>query len=336
MNTPEGEDQAYWQGMLLGLEKEKKGTASTKLTIASFLLLNLAALLLTDEYAVLWILSSLLFCVFSILFIIMPTTKRSLVQGPKEAPIRLDPANVLDKKELLGLAFWNGFFINSQPMALGIITIFSLDISSIVYLGLFVQVLTLDVTVLLLLQSVGMILYYVGIVRIRPYDLNFLEKVRSIGRSVEDVLHGRSVRHFRSAFLTILVLSIFVASLIAAMLLPGSSIRMLRGNSNVDLAKEIVPLVLIFLSQFLLVRKAQGLSSRIMAEDLLRRKLKLLSSRDDPEQPGLEGLEERMPAYFKVVRHDIIGFLPVYLMNPDLGAILGDRSTSLNHPYGPG
>jgi hypothetical protein len=43
-----------------------------------------------------------------------------------------------------------------------------------------------------------------------------------------------------------------------------------------------------------------------------------------------------MPAYFKVVRHDIFGFLPVYLMNPDLGAILGDRDTSIKHPTGPG
>ena len=168
MNTPEGEDLAYWQGMLIGLEMEKKSTASTKLTVASFLLLNLAALLLTDEYAVLWILSSLLFCVFSILFLIMPTTKRSRVQEPQEASVHLDPANVMAKRELLGLAFWNGYFINSQPMALGIITIFSLDISLIVYLGLFVQVLTLEATGVLLLQSVGMIVYYVGIVRIRP------------------------------------------------------------------------------------------------------------------------------------------------------------------------
>lgn len=65
--------------MLLNLEKEKKRTASTTLTIASFFLLNLAAFFLTDKYAVLWILSSLLFCEFSIFFLIMPTRKRSQV-----------------------------------------------------------------------------------------------------------------------------------------------------------------------------------------------------------------------------------------------------------------
>jgi hypothetical protein len=108
------------------------------------------------------------------------------------------------------------------------------------------------------------------------------------------------------------------------MLLPGSSIRMLKGDSNIDLAKGMAPLILIFLSQFILVRETQGISSRRMAENLLRRKLRLMESRDNERDAGLEGLEEQMPMYFKVIRHDIFGFMPVYMMSPDLGAILGD------------
>jgi hypothetical protein len=316
----------YWEGMLSNMNREKR-KATLPATVGVFFLLNLTAFLMTDQYAVVWILSSLLFCVFSVLFLIMPTTRPSKVREPAERKLRLDKANVIENKELLGLAMWNGFFMNSQPMAFGVVAIFSFDISLILYLGIIGQVLTAEVTGLLLLQSAGIILFYIGIVRIKPYDVGFLEEVWSIGRSVKDVLKGRSVRRFRNVFLTVLVLSVFVASLVIAMLLPGSSIKMLRGDSNVDLAKVMAPIVLIFLSQFILVRVTQGLSSRRMAEDMLRRKLSLLRSRHDVRGTGIEDLDEHMPMYFKVVRHDILGFFPVYMMSPDLAAILGEKGT---------
>ncbi len=311
--------------MLLKLEKERRKVSTPAFTITLLLLLNLLAVVMTDQYAILWILSSLLFCVFSILFLVMPTTKRSAIQEPKEGKLNLDRANVMENKELLGLALWNGFFINSQPMARGIIAIFSFDILLIISLGVVGQVLTLEVTGLLLLQSMGMIVFYVGIIKIRPYDKQFLEEVQSIGRSVRDFLKGRPVRRFKGVFFTLLVLSVFVLSLITAMLLPGSSIKLLRGDSNVDLVKGAIPLALIFISQFLLVRQTQGISSRRMADDLLRRKLALLETRTAPEGTGVNGLEGQMPRYFKVIRHDIFGHLPVYLMNPDLAAILGEQ-----------
>ncbi|MGD0819028.1 MAG: hypothetical protein ABR986_11645, partial [Methanomassiliicoccales archaeon] len=288
--------------------------------------------IMTSQYAILWTLSSLLFCVFSILFIVMPTTRPVKEQEPKEAKAHIDAAKVLENKKLLGLAFWNSFFINSQPMAFGIIAIFSVDIPLIAYLAIVSQVLTWEVTLLLLLQSAGMILFYVGIVRMKPYDTGFLEQVWSVGKSVADMLKGRSVKRFKNVFFTVLFLSVFVVSLAAAMLMPGSSVKMLRGDANVDLAKEFVPLVIIFLSQFLLVRETQSAASRRMAENLLRKKLSMKRSRDGSEETGLEDLEEQMPMYFKVVRHDILGFMPVYMMNPDLGVIFRDQRPSENHP----
>jgi hypothetical protein len=324
----DGTELDYWKSMLSRLESEREMKVHKALTVIIFSLMNLMAFLLTDQYAILWILSSLLFCVFSVLFLIMPTTRRSRVPEPKGAKMHVDRSSLMENKELIGLALWNGFFINSQPMAFGIIAIFSFDIPLIVLLGIIGQVLTLEVTGLLLLQSVGMILFYVSIVRIKPYSIGFLEDVRSIGRSVRDILSGRSIKRFRNIFLTVLVLSVFVLSLIAAMLLPGSSIRMLRGDSNVDLAKGAAPLVLIFLSQFILVREAQGISSRRMAENLLERKLSLMESRENVRDKGLEGLEEQMPMFFKVIRHDIFGFMPVYMMSPDMGEILRERTAS--------
>jgi hypothetical protein len=77
--------------MLLNLEEEKKRTPSPTLTIASFFLLNLAAFL---------------FCGFSILFLIMPTRNRSQVQEPREMTLRLDRANVMDKKNC-----WSGLIL---------------------------------------------------------------------------------------------------------------------------------------------------------------------------------------------------------------------------------
>jgi hypothetical protein len=317
---PGAEEIEYWKDMLSQLDLEGDGQMLPMVT--AFLLLNLTAFLLTDQYPIFWILSSLWFCVFSVLFFIMPTTRAPKEHEPEDGKPRFDKASLLENKKLLGLALWNGFFMNTRPMAFGITAIFFFDTGLVVYLGIIDHMLTMEVTGILLLQSVGIILYYVGIVWIRPYDMRFLEEVRSIGRSVKGVWNGRSLRQFRSLFLTVLVLTVFVASTLIATLLPGSSIRILRGDSNIDLARGAIPLILVFLSQFILVRVTQGRSSRMMAKDLLMRKLGLIASPEPAHGADMEELDALMPMYFKVVRHDILGHLPVYLMSPDLKTIL--------------
>ena len=311
--------------MLVDLERERKSYPVSFMIILIFFLLNILAFVLTRHFDVLWILSSLLFCVFSVLFIVMPTTRRTKEQEPKEAQVRIDTATILEHKKVLGLAFWNSFFINSQPMAFGIIALFLIDIPFVVYLTVIGQVLTLGVAGLLLLQAAGMILFYVGIVRLKPYEGDFLEEVWSVERSVAGALRGRSVIRFRAVFITAMFISVFVASLVSAMLLPGSSFKALRGGSNIDLAQEAAPLILIFVSQFLLVRETQSVASRGMAESLLRKKLSFIDHQDAPQERGLEGLEAEMPAYFKVTRHDILGYMPVYMMVPDLSVIFSDE-----------
>ena len=312
--------------MLVDLERERKSYPVSFMIILIFFLLNILAFVLTRHFDVLWILSSLLFCVFSVLFIVMPTTRRTKEQEPKEAQVRIDTATILEHKKVLGLAFWNSFFINSQPMAFGIIALFLIDIPFVVYLTVIGQVLTLGVAGLLLLQAAGMILFYVGIVRLKPYEGDFLEEVWSVERSVAGALRGRSVIRFRAVFITAMFISVFVASLVSAMLLPGSSFKALRGGSNIDLAQEAAPLILIFVSQFLLVRETQSVASRGMAESLLRKKLSLRNEQNAPKERGIEGLEAEMPAYFKVTRHDILGYMPVYMMVPDLSVIFSDET----------
>jgi hypothetical protein len=312
---------SHGKEMLFELEKVRKSVPLSILTIFVFLLLNLTAFFLTSHYAILWILSSLLFCVFSMLFVMMPTTRRTREQEPEEMKVHINKSNIMEHKKVLGLAFWNSFFINSEPMAFGIIALFSFDIPLVLYLAIVSQILTWDVAGLLLVQSAGMILFYVGIVRMKPYEGKFLEEVWSVERSVAGVLKGRSVKRFRTIFFTSLFISIFVASLVAAMLMPGSSVKLLRGDANIDLAKEVAPLLLIFLSQFLLVRETQGVASRRMADALLRKKLSLGETHDEGKGERFNELDGHMPAYFKVVRHDILGYMPVYMMVPDLSII---------------
>ena len=314
----------YWKDMLTDLEHQKKNAFLSALTFIVFVLMNLIAFSLTKQYGILWMLSSLLFCVFSVIFIIMPTTRHAKKQEPKEATVRIGAASILERKKTLALALWNSFFINSQPMALGIIALFTFDIPLIIYLTAITQVLTPEVAGLLLLQSGAMIFFYIGIVRMKPYDVGFLEDVWSVGRSVTDILRGRSVKMFRSFFFTALLLTLFVVSLVLVMLMPGSAVKMIRGDSNIDLAQEFVPLIIIFLSQFILVRETQSVVSRRMAESFLRKKISVMDPDAYTDGVGLKGLEQHMPRYFKVVRHDIFGFMPVYMMNPDLGVIFRD------------
>ena len=323
---PDEIETSYWKEMLVDLDKEKKSLPISLMIILVFFLLNVLAFVLTRHYDILWILSSLLFCVFSVLFIIMPTTRRTNEQEPLEPKAHIDTTSILEHKKVLGLAFWNSYFINSQPMAFGTIALFLIDVPLVVYLTIISQVLTLEVAGLLLLQAGGMILFYVGIIRLKPYEGGFLEEVWSVERSVAGALRGRSVMRFRTVFFTALFISVFVASLVSAMLMPGSTFKALRGGSNIDLAQEVLPLVLIFISQFLLVRETQSVASRGMAESLLRKKLSLRNEQNAPKERGIEGLEAEMPAYFKVTRHDILGYMPVYMMVPDLSVIFSDET----------
>jgi hypothetical protein len=216
-------------------------------------------------------------------------------------------------------------------MAYGIIALFLVDIPLVTYLTFISPVLTLGVAGLLLLQAIGMILFYIGIIRLKPYEGGFIEEVWSVERSVAGALRGRSVIRFRTVFFTALFISAFMASLVSAMLMPGSAFKALRGDSNIDLDHEAVPLILIFISQFLLVRETQSVASREMAETMLRKKLSLMDNKTAPKERGLEeGLEEleaKMPAYFKVTRHDLLGYMPVYMMVPDLSVIFSDEMT---------
>lgn len=313
--------------------------------VIGVLALNAILLALLPNYPIYWIVTGFLIYMFYFIVLMVPTTRRLRTPAEKKEGLRAAPwprigrgirGIVLHGKKAVTVAFWNAFFIGTEVMAKGITMIMAVSIA-LVLLVFAAGILDLYSAAIIAVQAITIMGYYYVIHRYRPYTKGFL---RSVGRVRTKGTGLRWQTYPRSVLAVLMVLMVFAVFLIGGVLLPGQSLQAFLDRLDDDLALTLIGSIVVFISQFIMVRYVQGFDSARLAAGFIKDKLSflrqdVLAGIEAAEQLGndadrserLSGLHKKFRAsrIYKVAYKDIFGILPTYPLIVDLKAILEEE-----------
>lgn len=315
------------------------------LFIIGALLGNIVGASLIPDYMVYWIAASFFLYVLSPLILFIPTEKKEVIFPPKRNLEKylefIKSREISSNTKTLGHIIWNVFFINSQPLSIAFCLIYLVDFIFAFITGFFIHTLPLGTAILVIIQSLAIIIYYAGVWEYRPYSLHFVDTIFKF--------HERIKIRLKDAWKVILLIGSISSALslliVTAMILPGFTLGQVIKAPNIINEVTVLPIVLIFLSQLVIVRYLQGIYSKEMVLSLSEKKVNILKygilpnlmqSRSDDSTVSspkeyLEKFRHLKKLYLQSRMytqkfHHLFGYLPVYLIVPDFSLIL-DKET---------
>ncbi len=239
---------------------------------------------------------------------------------------------VMRERKLYAESLWNLFFINCQPIAPGFILLFSISIILAV-VGLVTGFFELRSAVILLVQSLAIIGFYLGIMKIKPYSPpGFFSGVMGIRTDISRRMNQGIANGMKFILVLAFLAAISGVLILGVMLLPGQTLSsVMRIEGFVALGPNAIPpLLLVFLSQLLVVRYFQGIYSRKLVLDLSEYNHGLLQDTmlgslqalpEIPDEDTETELESINKAYkrlhmFKVDDQAFAGYFPVWMIVP--------------------
>lgn len=303
------------------------------------------------HYPVYWIIAGFLLYMLYFIVLMMPTTRRLRTPAEKKRGLKARPwpkmgrgirGVLLRGKRAVVIAFWNTFFIGTQTMAKGMSLILAV---SIAFALLTFAMGTLDAfsAAIITIQALAIMGYYYVIIRFRPYTKGFLRTMSRVKRNREAEFQWQA--YFKGVLAVLIVLTVLTVFVISAVLLPGQSLQAVLGHIGNDLALAAVGLIMVFVSQFVIIRYVQGFESARVTTCFIQAKLAFL--RGDimdgiakAERSGGAGLPARLhelqtkyrvSRIYKVAYKDILGILPTYPLIVDFRSILEEGVAEALH-----
>ncbi|WFN34636.1 hypothetical protein L1S32_00505 [Methanogenium sp. S4BF] len=298
------------------------------------------------NYSLFWVVASFLLLMFNPIILMLPTQKADIAfpsgkeNGGFTDLVRDAAASagtaVTRERKLYAETLWNLFFINCQPIAPGFILLFSVSII-LALIGLITGFFELRSAVILIVQSLAIIAFYSGILKIKPYSPGFFSGIMGIRTDISRRLNQGIANGMKFILILAFLAAISGVLILGVLLLPGQSLSsVMRIEGFVALGPNAIPLLLVFLSQLLVVRYFQGIYSRKLVLELSEYNHGLLQNtllsgiRALPETPGEEAekeLETISKAYtrlhmFKVDDQAFAGYFPVWMIVPNLDVMI--------------
>jgi len=327
------------------LTKQYEDLGRTRWLIAACIDINLIAFIFLPGYFLIWIVASFYMYMFYPLFLMVPT-RRSDGQFSPEGGVmgliaRVREASVLEHKVTIGQIFWNTFFLNCRPLFAAWAVVYLLDI----VFGLMgiacYQLIECGEAMLIIYQAIAIMLFYAGIWWLKPYSSGFRDTVlgvkKGIGTSRKPIWLIVLLLGGATALLTVLI--------ITAMLLPGFTVGQILSLHEVTSVRIEVAFIIIFITQFFIVRYLHSWESIRMMLRLSENKVEILRSHviaemNIPCGHYMDRYRELSMIYLKSTLYqpgyqDLIGYFPVYMGMPDLSRILDSKILRvLNTPLG--
>lgn len=307
-----------------------------------------------ENYSLFWVVSSFLLLMFNPIILMLPTEKSDIAfpsgkgngkENGKGIGVFTDLLRdaaasagtaVKHERKLYAESLWNLFFINCQPIAPGFILLFSISIILAVT-GLFTEFFEIRSAVILIVQSLAIIAFYLGIMKIKPYSPGFFSGILGIRTDISRSMDQGIAKGMKFILVMAFLAAISGVLILGVLLLPGQSLSSVMGIEGfVALGPNAIPLLLVFLSQLLVVRYFQGIYSRKLVLDVsvsnrgLMQDTMLSSLELLPETSGEDAekeLETISKAYkrlhmFKVDDQAFAGYFPVWMIVPNLDVMI--------------
>jgi hypothetical protein len=320
-------------------------------------IINVIFFIKLPNYGIFWVVAAFLLLMGNPLILMLPTEKADLAflldKGNENfTDLLRDVAAsagtaVKHERKLYAETLWNLFFINCQPIAPGIILLFSASIC-LSLLGFFTGFFELRSVVILIVQSLAIIVFYLGVLKIKPYSPGFFSGILGIRTDISRSLDQGIAKGMKLIFVMAFLAAISGVLLLGVLLFPGQSLfSVMRIEGFVAFGPNVIPLLMIFLSQLLVVRYFQGIYSRrlvlevsgynkeVLQNILLSGVQALPDAFDEDARKKLETLSKAYTRLhmFKVDDQAFAGYFPVWMIVPNLDVMI-TRALPKKRPRG--
>ena len=300
--------------------------------IALCILINIIFFVTRSDYIALFIAASFYLNMFYFITLLVPT-------GPGAADLKkpeiarfhawLRDNGIPSGTRQFTRIFINTFFMNSRTLTFGIGLIFSIDI--VFTLIAYSAGLPPDIALFVIAQSAVIIAFYGLVWKVEPFTAEFAKNI--------DMVKSRLSRELPPWIISILFLTGFLVVvfvfLTTIILLPGITLNAFLTESGLTkLAHMFLPVGILAISQYFIIRSLHGRTSRVMAERLMDYResvLRSLAQDVGDATPGSSGDAERRyevtsrlleARIYQIKRNSLLGTFPVNVVDLDFSVMM--------------
>jgi len=300
--------------------------------LAICVLTNIIFFLTRNDYIVLFIAASFYLNMVYFITLLIPTSPGAAdLKKPEIAKFHgwLKDHGITSGTRQFSRIFINTFFMNSRTLTFGIGLIFSIDI--VFTLIAYTAGLPPDIALFVIIQSAVIIAFYTLVWKVEPFTEEFAKSIDLVRRRLCRGLPDRIISLLLLAGFLI-VIFVFLTTII---LLPGITLNAFLTESGLTkLAHMFLPVGVLAISQYFIIRSIHGKTSRIMAERLMDYREKVLRSLAQDIGDTMTGsagdAERRYEAtsrllesrIYQIKRNSLFGTFPVYVVDLDFSVML--------------
>ena len=340
------EEKSLLSKLSMPIPHAKKGDA----IVILLLVISVALMLLVPIALILWLVVGILLYSYNFIILLLPTTversrpdeTRALRKmGVKETwpAIRL----LLKKKFLaieIGITLYLGGMV---PLSVSFTIILGLGILMTIYYALVAGGLELSFAFLVVVQLSFIIGFYLFVAMLAPQEQGVTRLARTFKRRIEAARDGAGRSPFRVYIIVAVVIAVAIVLVFGAVLLPGITLVAILVQVDDWGWGSIAILIFVAWVQLVVMRHFQSESSRkivaiILEERIRRMKEEVLDPLETWTEGGLcldrDGFHEGFKtlkknfysiAVYDIIRLDLFGLSPVYLVGPRLRYVLNDK-----------
>jgi hypothetical protein len=324
----------------------KRGDAIVILLLA----VSVVLMLLVPIAILLWLVVGILLYSYNFIILLLPTTMERNRPEETQALRRMGikgawPAiTLLLKKKFLAIEIGITLYLGGMvPLSVSFTIILGLGILMTAYYALVAGGLQLSFAFLVVVQLVFIIGFYLFVVLLAPQEQGVTRLARTFKRRIEAAREGEGRSPWRVYLIVAVVIIVAIVLVFGAVLLPGITLVAIMVQVDDWGWGSIAILIFVAWVQLVVMRHFQSESSRkivviILEERIRRMKEEVLDPLETWTDGGLcldrDGFHEAFKtlkknfysmAVYDIIRLDLFGLSPVYLVGPRLRYVLNDK-----------
>jgi hypothetical protein len=334
----------------LKVRKRSKGQVVSTLLTCVFILISIALIFLKPSILLLWLVVGILLYSYNFIILLIPTTtaEKTKIKDRIDIPklwnqFKELAVHLLFRKRRLAVEVSLTIFLGGMvPLAISFTIIFLIGLVFAVYFGFLTNTIDAQLAMDIASQIVLIILFYLLMLVLEPHAQGITKIARTIRAKLKEA-HSDNKPEF--VLLSILVGGLLVVCIIlffGAILLPGNTLFELLSEGDVPLIMVIPDIFAVLVSQLIIMRHFQGISSRWMAlsilngriEEMKREVLEPLKQcmNDDRKPSGDEYISDLGAikskycglAIYDIAEQNFFGYGPIFLVAPRFRYALDD------------
>jgi hypothetical protein len=269
------------EGLILKVKSRSKGQGLGTILACAFIVIAAVLIYLKPSVLLLWLVIGILLYSYNFVILLIPTTTvektkikdridvEKLYGQFKEIAIHL----IFKKRRLALEVGLTVFFGGMVPLALSFSVIFAIGLIYAINFGFLTNIIGMKLAGDIATQIVLILLFYALMLVVEPHAQGITRIAKAIRMKIKE---ARTKSRLEFTVFSILVAGLLLVCAIlffGAILLPGNTLFELLSADELPFAIDLPDLIIVLVSQLVIMRHFQGISSRWMALGILKARI---------------------------------------------------------------